>query len=767
MSTKQVARPTLCLAMIVRDEAPVIRRSLLSIKPFIDTWLIHDLGSSDDTKQIIEQTLNDINGTFAAMALTDFADARNNLLGNASQLSDTIIMLDADEEVQSLDNHLSLPNDVDAGLIDIVHADHILRLPRLFRSSALPCYHFPIDEKAFFSEQQTLASIEGVAIQHHRDGIRHRYPSMSNNVEWDKQHPDISPASMALYNGQQALKTKQYQAALAHFNITLDSANSSAEFWQAAYLAANTQLLLGNIQLAIDLFQRCFESDPDRAEPLMRIAEQQFEHGELQNAYSLCRLIVDMPVPKDVDYVEHTIYSHTAQDLLIKSGPTTLSPGDTFSPESQSAHSQLEKTDEQLNLTIGMATYDDYDGVYFSIVSLVLYHQEFLDQLEILVIDNNPDSSHGKAVKNLCDRVSQARYVAAGEYKGTAVRERVFAEAKGEFVVCMDCHVFLHQGAVERLLAYAADNPNSKDLLHGPLFYDNHESFSTHMNPVWNEGFYGTWGTDNRAKNINADPFEIPLQGMGLFACFKRHWLGFNHRFRGFGGEEGYIHEKFRQNGGRVLCLPFLRWTHRFDRPNGTQYVNAWEDRIRNYLIGWDELDLDTKPILEHFAMLRGFGFSASINARFLRERGSPLWGHDTIYLISNSKHQAEQAKNQLNTLAIDDIIQEINSISDVPMLLRTALARKLKDVIVIDLRHGSPSELHTELKSLVGQNDTDITIRSASPSTSYQLCLIKHTAFERAASCYEQHQFLPENGITEHDDEVSATVKESPMGLS
>jgi hypothetical protein len=62
-------------------------------------------------------------------------------------------------------------------------------------------------------------------------------------------------------------------------------------------------------------------------------------------------------------------------------------------------------------ITIGMATHDDFDGVYFSIMSLVLYHKELLDQIEILVIDNNPESVHGEAVRGLCRRVRQARYV--------------------------------------------------------------------------------------------------------------------------------------------------------------------------------------------------------------------------------------------------------------------------------------------------------------------------------------------------------------------
>ncbi|HEV2310466.1 MAG TPA: hypothetical protein VGU73_08075, partial [Acidimicrobiia bacterium] len=41
-------------------------------------------------------------------------------------------------------------------------------------------------------------------------------------------------------------------------------------------------------------------------------------------------------------------------------------------------------------LCIGMATYDDYDGVYFSVQALRLYHPEVMDRVSILVLDNHP-----------------------------------------------------------------------------------------------------------------------------------------------------------------------------------------------------------------------------------------------------------------------------------------------------------------------------------------------------------------------------------------
>ena len=70
-----------------------------------------------------------------------------------------------------------------------------------------------------------------------------------------------------------------------------------------------------------------------------------------------------------------------------------------------------------------------------------------------------------------------------------------------------------------------------------------------------------------------------------------------------FGGEEGYIHEKFRQAGHRTLCLPFLRWLHRFPRPHGAPYRLSWEDRIRNYVIGFAELGLPLAEMEKHFGL--------------------------------------------------------------------------------------------------------------------------------------------------------------------
>jgi len=272
-------------------------------------------------------------------------------------------------------------------------------------------------------------------------------------------------------------------------------------------------------------------------------------------------------------------------------------------------------------LTIGIAVCDDFDGAYFSIQHIRLCEPELMGRVEFLVVDNRPESPEGKALRRLIQGddgqggvhgdgrgwIPNARYLAAGEVQGTAApRDRIFREARTDAVLCMDSHVLIEPGAIRRLLDYYDQNPESIDLLQGPMLDDRlPEVHATHMKPEWgSDRMYGVWGNDQTLHDRDANPKEIPMHGLGLFSCRRAAWQGFNSHFAGFGGEEGYIHKKFRAAGGRTLCLPFLRWLHRFPRPRGTPYQCRTEDKCRNYLIGARELGEPIEPILEQFRPL-------------------------------------------------------------------------------------------------------------------------------------------------------------------
>lgn len=244
-------------------------------------------------------------------------------------------------------------------------------------------------------------------------------------------------------------------------------------------------------------------------------------------------------------------------------------------------------------LTIGMATYNDYEGVYFTVQALRLYQN--LEDTEILIVDN-----YGCEHTKRFAETTNCRYMVNKDAQGTAwAKDHIFANANGIYTLCIDCHVLLVPDSIAKLKEYYEENPDTQDLLQGPLLYDDNKGVSTHFDPVWRGDMYGVWATDERV-NSNL-PFEIPMQGMGLFSCKTDAWPWFNALFRGFGGEEFYIHEKFRKAGNKCLCLPFLKWMHRFHRPHGVPYKLTVEDKIKNYIIGWNELGLDLSEIVMHF----------------------------------------------------------------------------------------------------------------------------------------------------------------------
>ncbi len=247
-------------------------------------------------------------------------------------------------------------------------------------------------------------------------------------------------------------------------------------------------------------------------------------------------------------------------------------------------------------LTIGFAAFQGYDWALATLQNLRLNHD--LADCELLVVDNDGD----KDLKAFCD-AKGVRCVLATEIRGTAYpRERLFREAKGRFVLCMDAHVLPFAGTIARLKDYLRANADTKDLLSGPVETGN-DYFETHFQDLWGGGMWGVWGSDPRAKG--KEPFEIWAMGLGLFCMRREAWPGFNAAFRGFGAEEVYIHEKARRFGGKCLCLPWLKWWH-FFRPPGYRvpYRLATEDKFRNYLIGHRELELDIAPVVKHFATL-------------------------------------------------------------------------------------------------------------------------------------------------------------------
>ena len=249
-----------------------------------------------------------------------------------------------------------------------------------------------------------------------------------------------------------------------------------------------------------------------------------------------------------------------------------------------------------------MATYDDYDGVYFSVQAIRLYHPEVTDRTEILVLDNHPSGPCAKPLKDLERQVAGYRYVPYERIHGNWVRDLLFREANAEFVLCMDSHVLFRPGALARLVEYLEGQPGPSDLWQGPLMGDNLKPFATHFDPVWRDrdvrrvgdgparsgpGRTRVRDPDARARGVRVPPGRVA--GLQSPAAAGSAWKKAISTRRSDGRAAG--HSACRSSAGRTVSIG----------RSGTRYPVSVEDRVRNYLLTHDELGLDPGAAIAHF----------------------------------------------------------------------------------------------------------------------------------------------------------------------
>jgi len=266
--------------------------------------------------------------------------------------------------------------------------------------------------------------------------------------------------------------------------------------------------------------------------------------------------------------------------------------------------------ESEFKLTIAMSTFDEWSNVWFTFQSLRMFHADVMKDVELLIVDNNPGSVHGKATKKLVESYANgkgvaARYVPYSEAVGTvAAVNEIFHRARGEAVLVIDSHVLIEPGAIRRLIGYFESGADDGNLLHGPMIYDdlNRAGAATGMIPKWSGGMWGVWDHDERGQQPNGQPYEIWGHGAGLFACRRSDWPGLNPHMRGFGGFEGYAAAKFRSLGKKAICLPWLGWNHQF-RQDGMPrpYSAKPRDMVRNHLLAFFELGLDVSEPIRYY----------------------------------------------------------------------------------------------------------------------------------------------------------------------
>jgi tetratricopeptide (TPR) repeat protein len=159
---------SLCLCMIVKDEAETIERCLYSCRDLIDCWVICDTGSTDGTQKLVRDVLAGIPGELHEHEWIDFAHNRSRLLALARGRADYLLLMDADWTLDAREGALE---GLHADAYMVVHAGASeFANKRLVRGDLEWRYVGATHEYITCDAERTCERLAGVSIQVHSVG---------------------------------------------------------------------------------------------------------------------------------------------------------------------------------------------------------------------------------------------------------------------------------------------------------------------------------------------------------------------------------------------------------------------------------------------------------------------------------------------------------------------------------------------------------------------------------------------------------------------
>ena len=310
----------ICLNMIVRDEAAVIERCLASVRPFVDTWVIVDTGSTDDTKERIRGALEGLPGELHERPWRDFGHNRTEARNLARGHADYLLFIDADETLQAPAGfawpRLEAPAYhlwAEAGATR--YARPALVADRLDWRWEGVLHEFPaVDPMPAF------AQLDWPRILVRQDGARSRDP---RKFEKDAEvlraafEQDPQNARNAFYLAQTYRLAGRLEEARDVYRHRAGLAGLEEERWYAVYQVARLTERLGAPEGEIQsAYLAAYALRPTRAEPLFHLARYHGERGHAALAYLFARPAAEMPSPGDSLFVEAEIYRWRALDEM-------------------------------------------------------------------------------------------------------------------------------------------------------------------------------------------------------------------------------------------------------------------------------------------------------------------------------------------------------------------------------------------------------------------------------------------------------------------
>lgn len=312
----KVARPKICLNMIVKDESAVITRCLASVLPIIDYWVIVDTGSTDNTQEIIKKYMAEKNipGELHERPWKNFGHNRNQALDLARTKGDYILFIDADN-YYAYEQNFKLPElDKDVYYVMLSHSGTKYTRIALINAKLDWKWVGVLHEAVCCDAAKHGAILENVNQIVLTDGARSKDPKKYEKdamvfEEALKDEPDNS--RYVFYLAQSYHDAGNLPKALENYEKRAKMGGWDQEVFFALYRVATIQEALKMpFETLVASYKKAFQYRKSRMEPLYHLMHLFEQKQDYESGYLIGKIAQSIPQTADILFVQQWAYDY-------------------------------------------------------------------------------------------------------------------------------------------------------------------------------------------------------------------------------------------------------------------------------------------------------------------------------------------------------------------------------------------------------------------------------------------------------------------------
>ncbi len=321
-------RPRICLSMIVRNEAPVIRRCLASVLPLIDHWAICDTGSTDGTQDIIRSFFEEhaVPGELRESPWRDFAHNRNEALELARPHGDYVLIIDADDALELPPGFARPELAADGYTFDIHDVNIAYRRIQIVRS-ALPWRWRGVLHEFLHCDAPASEEHLPIVMRRNHDGARRRDPStyardasILEAAIFVEEDPWLR-ARYVFYHAQSLRDMGEQERAMIAYLMRAEMGFWQEEVYWSLYQAALMMERLGrDEETVLAAYRRAAAAAPHRIEALFAASRYCFAKGRNEEGFRIAEHGIGKPAPEGGLFVETWIHDYGLLDQYAANG---------------------------------------------------------------------------------------------------------------------------------------------------------------------------------------------------------------------------------------------------------------------------------------------------------------------------------------------------------------------------------------------------------------------------------------------------------------